>query len=208
MFDIVVMSCDKYKCLTPAFLHCLDKYYPNHPDVKFIYGDGCWTKRLRKGLKNISNKYILFILDDMLIRKPVNQELINDAFNIIQQDDKIATINFEHNYRDADNFSQNWFKQKQNQFYLHSCQPGIWQTQALIDNLSKDEDAWTWELTTINNNWTYLINKDIDIINIGKTQDMNWGISRGKMTDEFKNFLIQENIYTKEIQEVFNNDSN
>lgn len=41
MFSIVVMSCDKYKCLTPAFKHCIDKYYSNHPEVHFIYGQGC-----------------------------------------------------------------------------------------------------------------------------------------------------------------------
>lgn len=41
MFSIVVMSCDKYKCLTPAFKHCIDKYYPNHPEIHFIYGQGC-----------------------------------------------------------------------------------------------------------------------------------------------------------------------
>ena len=73
MFSIVVMSCDKYKCLTSAFKHCIDKYYPNHPKIHFVYGEGCWTKRLRESLETIEDEYILFFLDDMLIREPVNE---------------------------------------------------------------------------------------------------------------------------------------
>lgn len=41
MYSIIMMSCDKYKCLTPAFNFCLDKYYPNHPNVYYIYGNDC-----------------------------------------------------------------------------------------------------------------------------------------------------------------------
>ena len=194
MFSIVVMSCDKYKCLTPAFKHCIDKYYPNHPEIHFIYGQGCWTERLRKGLQEIQDEYVLFFLDDMLIREPVNSNLINNAFQTMQKNDKIAVINFEHNYREALPFSTHWLKQKQNQFYLHSCQPSLWNRQAFINNLLNNEDAWTWELTTVNNNYTYLINKDANIINIGKRDDLNWGISRGTMSKEFQDFLIKENI--------------
>ena len=203
MFSVVVMSCDRYKCLTPAFDHCIDKYYPKHPTIHYIYGDGCWTKRVREGLKKIEDEFVLFILDDMLIREPVNQELIDNALDVLKNNKNIAAINFEKNYREADEFSKYWLQQRQNQFYLHSCQPSLWRREALIDNLQKNEDAWTWELTTINNNWIYLINKDANIINIGKTNDLNWGISRGKISEEFKNFLIAENIYTDQIDTVF-----
>lgn len=58
-------------------------------------------------------------------------------------------------------------------------------------------------MTWINNGWKYLINKNADIINVGRTNDLNWGITRGKVTDEFKNFLIYENIYSDEIKECF-----
>lgn len=206
MYSIVMMSCDKYKSLTPAFEACLNKYYPNHPIVHHIYGSECWTKRLREALANITDDYVLFMLDDMLIRKPVQEDLIQDALEILKNNNKVAVINFEKNYRDADDYSQNWLKQRQNQFYLHSCQPSLWKRTALIDNLSRDEDAWSWEVTRVNNNWTYLINKEAEIINVGTTNNLNWGIVRGTMTKEFKDFLIKEKIYTKEIQEAFSND--
>lgn len=206
MYSIIMMSCDKYKSLTPAFEACLNKYYPNHPVVYHIYGNECWTKRLREALTNITDDYILFMLDDMLVRKPVQEYLIQDALEILKNNNKIAVINFEKNYRDADDYSQNWLKQKQNQFYLHSCQPSLWKRTALIDNLSKDEDAWSWEVTRVNNNWIYLINKDAEIINVGTANNFNWGIVRGAITEEFKDFLIKEKLYTREIQEAFSND--
>ena len=61
-------------------------------------------------------------------------------------------------------------------------------------------------MTWVNNNWIYLINKDANIINIGRTNDLNWGVARGKLTDEFKKFLEYEDLYSEEIKEVFNND--
>ena len=78
------------------------------------------------------------------------------------------------NYREAIPFSENWLRQKKNQMYLHSCQPSLWRKKALIENLQKDEDAWQWEMTYVNNEWDYLINKDIDIIDIGRTNSNVW----------------------------------
>ena len=61
-------------------------------------------------------------------------------------------------------------------------------------------------MTWINNNWVYLINKGMDIIDVGTTNNLNWGIARGRLTDEFKDFLIHENLYSDEIKEAFKND--
>lgn len=203
MFKIIMMSCDKYKCLTPAFKACMDKYFPNHPQIEYVYGEDCWTKRLREKLESITEDFVLVLLDDMLIREPVKEDFIKDAIKTISEDEKVAVINFEKNYREANSYSKNWLEQKQGQVYLHSCQPSLWRRVALIDNLTKNETAWEWETTSVKNNWKYLINKDVDIINVGRTNSFDWGIVRGNMTLEFKEFLINENIYSDEIKEVF-----
>ena len=49
-----------YAHLTPT--EFLDKYYPNHPKIYHIYGDDCWTKRLREGLELIPEEYVLVLL--------------------------------------------------------------------------------------------------------------------------------------------------
>lgn len=203
MFSIVMMSCDKYKCLAPAFDACVDRYYPNHPSIHHIFGEDVWSKRLREGLEYIIDDYVLVMLDDMLIRQSVNEELIEDALRVLEDNPDVAVVNFEKNYREALPFSENWLKQKDNQMYLHSCQPSLWRRTALIDNLKRDEDAWAWEMTWVNNRWTYLINKDADIIDIGRTNDLNWGVSRGRLTPEFKRFLEYEDLYSDEIKDFF-----
>ena len=203
MFSILCMSCDKYKCLTSAFKACMDKYFPNHPQIEYVYGEDCWTKRLREKLENMTDEYILFLLDDMLIREPTKEGLIENAIKTMNEDKKVAVINFEKNFRPADYYSEDWLEQRQGQMYLHSCQPSLWRRVALIDNLTKNETAWEWEMTFVRNNWKYLINKDIDIINVGRTNNFDWGIVRGNMTLEFKEFLISEELYSKEIKEEF-----
>lgn len=204
-FKIIMMSCDKYGCLTPAFNHCINKYWRYHPDIEYVYGNDIWTKRLREKLENITDEYVLLILDDMLIRHPVRENLIEDALKVLKNDKKVAVINFEQNYREPNKeYSENWVEQKQGQMYLHSCQPSIWRRTALIDNLTKNENAWEWELTRVNNNWKYLINnKNVEIINVGRTNNFNWGIVRGRITDEFREFLINEGISLNEIEETF-----
>lgn len=203
MFSIVMMSCDKYRCLAPAFEACMDRYYPNHPKIHPIFGNEIWSKRLREGLEYLTDDYVLFMLDDMLLRQPVNEELIEDALKVLENNPNVAVINFEKNYREALPFSNNWLKQKDNQMYLHSCQPSLWRRAALIDNLKRDEDAWSWEMTWVSNSWTYLINKDADIMDIGRTNDLNWGVARGCLTPEFEAFLKYEDLYSKEIKKVF-----
>ena len=202
-FEIVMMSCDKYKCLTPAFKYCVNKYFSDKYNIEYVFGDDIWTRRLRKKLQSMTDDFILLMLDDMLIREPVKLDLIEDAIKVLETDERVAVINFEKNYREAYPYSENWLEQKQGQVYLHSCQPSIWRRTALIDNLKYDENAWAWELTKVNNGWRYLINKEVDIINVGRTNDLNWGIVRGKITDEFKRFLVSENIFSDEIEEVF-----
>ena len=203
MFSVLCMSCDRYKCLIPAFNHCIDKYFPNHPKIEYVFGNDLWTKRLREKLEQMSDDYVLFMLDDMLIREPVREDLIEDAINVLKNDSRVAVINLEENYRPADYYSENWLEQRQGQMYLHSCQPSVWRRTALIDNLTKNEDAWCWEMTWVNNNWKYLINKGENILNVGRTNNFNWGVVRGRVTDEFKEFMIKENVYSNEIKEEF-----
>ena len=138
MFSVLCMSCDKYKCLIPAFNHCIDKYFPNHPKIEYVFGDDWWTKRLREKLEWMSEDYVLVLLDDMLIREPVKEDFIKDAIKTISEDEKVAVINFEQNYRPANPYSENWLKQMQGQVYLHSSQPSLWRRKALIDNLTKN----------------------------------------------------------------------
>lgn len=206
---ILVLSCDKYENTWDVFFKLLDKYYPNHPETylscetkKCKYcktintNTSIWTKRFRESLKKIKDEYVLVLLDDFFIRKTVDQNRINYALESFDKD--TIVFNFEKKYRKTKKYSniKGFEIQKNNQIYLNSCQPSIWDRKKLIERLKKDESAWEWEKTIVNSPYKHYINTKGYIIDIGnkKYNFFYWGISRGKLTFECKLFLKKEHL--------------
>ena len=108
---IVVFSCDKCKDTFNAFHHCLEKYYPKHPEVIYItetiknpyykticknYPVDLWTKKIREALKEIDDDKILLMTDDNFIRQPVDVERIKYVEKNLKGN--IAMFNFEKSF--------------------------------------------------------------------------------------------------------------
>lgn len=211
---LVVLSCDKYEPCWKPFFTLLEKYYPNHPEPVLItetkkcpycetinVNSDIWTERFREGLKQIEDKEVLIMLDDFFIRKPVDEERINS----IEIANTIACYNFEIEYREPYvSIDTGWDVQKNNQIYLNSCQPSIWNREVLINRLDTKQTAQEWETTVINSPYTHLINNKDYIIDIGyRHQDLSigWGITRGKLSKECYEFLKEEGL----ADEIINN---
>ena len=77
---ILVLSCDKDIDIFDAFHHCMEKYYPNHPEIIYAtesvnnpyYKTICknyplnkWTRRIRETLEEIPDNEILIMIDDV-----------------------------------------------------------------------------------------------------------------------------------------------
>ena len=208
---IIVLSCNKYKSLWKPFFSLLDKYYPNHPKCYLVcetekckycetinVNSEIWTKRFRQALEQIDDDKVLVMLDDFFIRQPVNQERINN----IKLDDNTACYNFELEYREPAEKLDGWDIQKNNQIYLTSTQPSLWRKDCLISLLKYDMSPWEFETQVINSPYVFYINNKDYIIDIGyRHQPLNigWGITRGKLTKECKEFLEQEELLDEEI---------
>lgn len=206
MFSILVLSCDKYEACWKPFIKLLNKYYPNHPevylstetkdfkDMKVINTNSdIWSVRFKEALKKIPTDYVLILLDDFFIRKPVDEDRIK--YCLIQMNDDIAVFNFEKKYRLCFKSNIKGFeRQLNNQVYLCSCQPSLWNKRALIELLEKEKNAWEWETTKIDSKYLFYINNSEDIIDIGYNHTLNWGISRGELTEECKEFLKKEGL--------------
>ena len=207
---LVVLSCDKYEpCWEPFFI-LLEKYYHNHPKVYLItetkncpycetinIDSDVWTERFREALKQIDDDEVLVMLDDFFIRDYVNEERIKQAERLIKTLDNVACFNFEKKYRKGMDDSADWGIQFNNQIYLNSCQPSIWNRKILIDRLQKNQTAQEWELTTINSSYIHYINNKDFIIDIGyRHQDLSigFGITRGKLSKECLDFLKKEGL--------------
>lgn len=206
--SILVLSCDKYKNTWKPFFTLLDRYYTNHNETylstETLYSSGAdwvinvnsdiWTKRFREALKIIDTDYVLVMLDDFFIREKVNDKLIAKALSTIEKDKNIAVINFEKDYRKSLRYNDCFNKQLNNQVYLNSCQPSIWNREILIDRLKENETAWVWETKVINSPYIHLINNNQNdfIIDVGYRHqpiEIGWGITRGRLTNECKAFL-------------------
>lgn len=201
---IIVMSCDKYKVCWKPFFTLLNKYWKNHPTALLVcetelcpycetinIPSNSWTKRLREALKGIKDEEVLLMLDDFFIRRPVDVDRINK----IKLSDETICYNFEKNYREPALKLKEWDIQKNNQVYLNSCQPSIWNREKLIERLQEDKNPQEWETTKIDSPYIHFINNQDYIIDIGyRHQPLNigWGITRGKLTKECKEFLESE----------------
>ena len=213
---ILVLSCDKYEPCWKPFFALLEKYYPQHPKCYLVtetktcpycetinVDSDIWTKRFRKALKRINDDEVLVMLDDFFIRKPVD----NDRINRIKFTDDIICYNFELRYREPLAVAPGgWDIQANKQVYLNSCQPTIWNVKKLIDRLNDDLNPQQWELQVIDSPYIHMINNEDFIIDIGyRHQDLSigWGITRGKLSKECKEFLESEGLLDEDIIDMF-----
>lgn len=215
---ILVLSCDKYSSCWSPFFTLLNKYYPNHPEVYLVTEtktcDYCktinvdatsWVHRFRTALEKIRDKQVLVMLDDFFIREPVDEKRINN----IKFDDDTVVYNFELQYRPVkDNYisTDGWGVQYNKQTYLNSCQPSLWDRKKLIERLQNGNlTPQEWEWTVVDSPYKHYINCGKHIINIGHGLHYGqWGIMRGKLTQECIGFLESEGIDTSELRHDFN----
>ena len=206
-YVILVLSCDKYEPCWKPFFTLLDKYWKNHPKVYLVtesktcpycetinVNSNVWTYRFREALKRIDSKYVLTMLDDFFIRREVDDDRINE----IEFKDGVICYNFEINYREPLLRGNEWDVQRNNQVYLNSCQPSLWDRKLLIDRLNVAQNPQEWELTVIKSPYIHYINNKDFIIDIGyRHQDLSigWGITRGVLTEECHKFLESEGLY-------------
>ena len=206
---IVVCSCDKDEDLFEAFHHCIEKYYPSHPEIIYAtetiknpyyktinknYPLKQWTKRIRETLQEINDNQILLMIDDIFIRKPVDIKRIEYARSVLKGN--VALINFEKVFNKEDKeCGLNGFKmRKKGSEYELSLMCGLWDKEKLIDIIGKDSDPWTVEYNQETKGYDYLINSDDYIIDWGYKTFRPVGLIKGKWAREVIPFFEKEGI--------------
>ena len=162
---ILVLSCDKNDDTFEAFHHCIEKYYPSHPEI--IYATETiknpyyktisyniplerWTERIRKTLNDIDDEQILIIMDDYFIRKPVDVERIEYLSK--QLKGNIAVFYFEKSFDENDTETDivGMKKRQHGSAYEVAINCGLWQKDKLINVLDRNSDVWDIELNQDN----------------------------------------------------------
>lgn len=206
---ILVLSCDKNEDTFEAFHHCIEKYYPTHPEIIYAtesvvnpyYKTICvnyplelWTKRIRETLKQIDDNVILTIMDDEFIRKPVDTERID--YLQTQLKGNIAAFYFEKSFdsNDEETSVKGMKKRQHGSSYEVCINCGIWDKEKLIDVLSRDSDPWDVELNQDNRGYDYYINSEDYIIDWGYITWQYTGICKGKWCRNMIPFFESEGI--------------
>lgn len=206
---ILVLSCDKNGDTFDAFHHCMEKYYPNHPDIIYAtetiinpyYKTICknyplsnWTTRIRETLKEIDDEQILIMIDDCFVRKQVDEDRIKYASDNLKGN--IAMFNFEKAFdnNDIETDLKGFKKRQHNSPYEVSIMCGLWQKDKLIDILQGEHNPWEVEGLQNNCGYDFYINSDDYIIDWGYETFVFTGICKGKWCKNIVPFFEQEGI--------------
>lgn len=203
---ITVLSCSKNEELFFPFYRCMEKYWPNHPEVVY-FTDGIinpfyktipvdhdldhWTTGLREFLKQIDDEEILLMIDDCFIRKPVDELRIKFASVILNWEENAAMLNFEKSWDPLDipTEYEGWKKRQHGSRFEVSLMCGLWNKNKLLKVVERDCDPWTIEEEQNGYGYDYYINSGDYIIDWGYRTFQQCGVVKGKWTKECKQFL-------------------
>ena len=166
---VLVNSCDGYDDLWYPFFELFKKFWANcpyeivlnteskmyeNPDLD-IRCCNCqsknlpYGKRLKNCLKTIKTPYVILMLDDFFLRKPVNQNFLDKIISYLDNNLDVACFNFDiqHDRYDIDDgrFPE-FYRRSQFGEYKYNMQVGIWRTQELYHAWKDKESPWQWEL--------------------------------------------------------------
>lgn len=206
---VLVLSCDKNIDLFEPFYKCIEKYWPNHPEVIYAtetkenpffktitkdYPLDLWTKRIRETLKEIDDDKILLMIDDCFIRSKVDEERIKYVEGILKGN--IAMFNFEKSFDMEDKESKYiGFKTRNpNGIAICSIMCGMWQKDKLIDILNINCQPWEIERLNLTHGYEYYINSGDYIIDFGYIFPKPFSLYRGRWCKEVVEFFEKEGI--------------
>ena len=214
---LVVMSCDAYGDVAKHFFDLKSKYMPwwnnscyyVNEEKGFCY-DGVtiihagknhnWNGRFKKALKQMPEKYILYMQEDYFIDEPVHEKDFIDAVNYMKENHiwyyKISNIpKIEHKK------GETHVAIPSNKRYGINLQMAIIDREKLLEKLpKKDMSAWEVEvsfLDDVTDNYEY----DLDgcVLNTKRIIHICHGVMRGKWTRKAVRFL-RRNGYTVDLK--------
>lgn len=206
---ILVLSCDKNEDLFEPFHHCMEKYWPNHPEIFYAtetianpyyktisknYPLEQWTRRMRETLAEINDNQILIIVDDCFIRQPVDEARINYACHHLTGN--IAMFNFEKSFdsNDEETDIKDFKKRQHGSPYEVSIMCGLWDKAKLLKIIAEDSSPWDVEYKQNNCGYDFYINSGEYIIDWGYKTWQYAGVCKGKWCREVIPFFEKEGI--------------
>lgn len=168
-YSILVNTCDAYMDLWDSFLLLLKKNWPNIEQKKIYFntesishyngslpiilintnlsGRDKWGKRLLNCLSQIDTQYIIVLMDDFFLKKPIKQSSILECLSLFENDDRVAAFYLKNVFNSLSNVSiQNeyFIIPKDTPYRLNSA-PALWRKDKLISYVNENDNPWAWE---------------------------------------------------------------
>lgn len=101
-YSILILSCDKYSSLWQPFFLRFNKYWPNKKEPRYLITnhkepiyentkticigeDVDWSSNLLRALEQVNSEYVFIILDDVFLKRAIDQKFLSDILNFIQK---------------------------------------------------------------------------------------------------------------------------
>lgn len=167
---VLVLSCDKYSDIWPVFFDFFFKYWNDCPFKIYLASNHLnfvnnrvtnihsetvsdWSSETKLILQQVKEKYVLLILDDYFIYKPVDMQVLSDSIRVMKKRDAIFLKLgcFPASHRSLWMYDiiaetpfigiiRNW------QEYRINLQLGIWNKELLYSLLKMGETPWQFEI--------------------------------------------------------------
>ena len=154
---ILVCSCDKDEDLFEPFHHCIEKYWPDHPEVIYLtntvdntyyptikknYPLSQWTRGVREAVQEIDASYILLMVDDVFFTGITNSDEVLALEKNIPID--VASINLqvmsEQRRESGKYLGNNLWLMPEGSTYQTSVMCSLWGRKKLLDVFNVDKD--------------------------------------------------------------------
>lgn len=213
---ILVCTCDSYEDLWYPFFYLLDFYWPNldckiilntetksfsYKDLKiasYSFGPDLYGQRLLNHIKEVETPYLLLLLDDFFLRRPVDTEQLGKMIDFMDSDSEIAAMYCQESKYVAEQKSFNpFFRMNRYSPYKLNMQAAIWRTSSLMNYWKPKDNPWIWEVfvnyTTFDDKEKFYCLKDLKYSPVfyGYNPD-GMGVFRGKWVIEDVKPLFDE----------------
>jgi len=161
---VIISSCDAYEDAWAPFFTLFFRYWPDCPfpiylisnEVTYLDSrirplrvgpDRGWANNTKKAMKQISEPFIIFILEDLFLEKPTNTEYILQLLEHIKEQHAATIRLFPSPLPDEDYPNDlNLGRMGRDAPYRTSLMIGIWDKKIFISLIKEDENAWQMEI--------------------------------------------------------------
>lgn len=163
-----------------------------------------YGERMIRHLQKINTPYTLILMDDFFLRRPVDEDKIDQVIQWLDKDENAVVFSFQ-NVKDKLNICSEKYPQylKRPVYgeYKFNFQAAIWRTEKLLGFWKKHETPWEWE--TIGNIRSFDEKLDFYVLEGANNSPIDYGfdekgmgIFRGKwVIDTVKELFENHDIY-------------